>query len=86
MNSYRGLDIAGLGRLLAALFSSELPTPVNVYAHEGHEHFSAGEPGDPKKPARTINIARQEDGHKNALRARRGSQFARASKSLRIVQ
>jgi uncharacterized cupredoxin-like copper-binding protein len=29
-------------------------------AHEAHLHFSAGEPGDPKKPARTITISMRE--------------------------
>ena len=31
-------------------------------AHEGHEHFSAGEPGDPQQPFRTVKIAMLEDG------------------------
>ena len=30
-------------------------TMVTAIAHEG-EHFSAGEPGNPKKPARTVNV------------------------------
>ena len=32
-------------------------------AHEG-DHFSAGEPGDPKQPARTVKVAMREDGKK----------------------
>ena len=32
-------------------------------AHSAH-HFSAGEPGNPKKPARTIKVSMQEDGKK----------------------
>ena len=31
-------------------------------AHEGHEHFSAGEPGDPKKPSRTVKVTILEEG------------------------
>jgi uncharacterized cupredoxin-like copper-binding protein len=31
-------------------------------AHEGHEHFSAGEPGDPKKPSRTVKVTMLEEG------------------------
>jgi uncharacterized cupredoxin-like copper-binding protein len=31
-----------------------------AFAHEG-EHFSAGEPGNPKKPARTITVVMRED-------------------------
>lgn len=40
------------------LFASLLPAA----AHEGH--FSAGEPGNPKKPARIVKISMQEDGKK----------------------
>lgn len=29
-------------------------------AHEGHSHYSAGEPGDPKKPARVITVVMSE--------------------------
>ena len=29
-------------------------------AHEAHLHFSAGEPGDPQKPARTVSISMRE--------------------------
>jgi len=32
-------------------------------AHSAH-HFSAGEPGDPKQPARTIKVSMQEQGKK----------------------
>ncbi len=31
-------------------------------AHEAHEHFSAGEPGNPSKPARTVSIVMREEG------------------------
>ncbi len=31
-------------------------------AHEGHGTFSAGVPGDPKKPARTIRVLMLDDG------------------------
>lgn len=33
-----------------------------AYAHDGH--FAAGNPGDPKQPARTITIVMEEDGKK----------------------
>jgi uncharacterized cupredoxin-like copper-binding protein len=35
---------------------------VQASAHEGHEHFSAGEAGDAKKPSRTVKITMLEDG------------------------
>ena len=48
---------------LATLFALPLAL-ARLQAHEGHEHFSAGEPGDPKKPARTIQVSMREDGKK----------------------
>jgi uncharacterized cupredoxin-like copper-binding protein len=33
-------------------------------AHEGQEHFAAGEPGDPKKPFRVVKVTMLEDGKK----------------------
>jgi uncharacterized cupredoxin-like copper-binding protein len=58
--------------LLAFMTSvSGLTLPVTgilrqVAAHEGHghEHFAAGEPGDPKGPSRTVKISMLEDGKK----------------------
>jgi uncharacterized cupredoxin-like copper-binding protein len=38
-----------------------------AYAHEGHQSFSAGEPGDPEKPARTVKVVMREDGKKMAF-------------------
>ena len=50
------------------------------YAHGGEEHFSAGEPGDPNKPFRVVEITMQEgDGtmsyQPNALEVKRGEQI-----------
>lgn len=47
-------------------------------AHENHRHasFSAGEPGDPKKPARTIEIAMSEmDYEPSRIAVKRGEQI-----------
>src|SRR5665213_3528995 len=64
MSIYRRLSaLLGAG-LLAGLVSFGVALPVHVYAHEGHEHFSAGEAGDPKKPARTIKVTMREEGKK----------------------
>jgi len=35
---------------------------VQVLAHENHEHFSAGEPGDPQKASRTVKVSMLEEG------------------------
>jgi uncharacterized cupredoxin-like copper-binding protein len=47
-------------------------------AHEGHDHhgFSAGEPGDPKKPARTIEISLSEMSYEpSRIEVKRGEQI-----------
>ena len=46
--------------LAASLLLASL---VSAAAHESH-HFSAGEPGNPKKPARTVKVSMQEQGKK----------------------
>jgi uncharacterized cupredoxin-like copper-binding protein len=43
----------------ALLLASLMPAA----AHEEH-HFSAGEPGNPNKPARTVKVSMQEQGKK----------------------
>jgi uncharacterized cupredoxin-like copper-binding protein len=35
---------------------------VQACAHENHERFSAGEPGDPQKPSRIVKVTMLEDG------------------------
>jgi len=48
--------------LTAAALTSALilGTPLAAIADAGHTHFSAGVPGDPKKPARTIEVTMKE--------------------------
>jgi uncharacterized cupredoxin-like copper-binding protein len=64
--------------LAAALFGSFVS--LNLYAHEG-EHFAAGEPGDPKKPFRTVHVTIHEgDDHSmsftpDKLEVKRGDQI-----------
>jgi uncharacterized cupredoxin-like copper-binding protein len=38
---------------------------IPAHAHEHHVIFSAGEPGDPKKPARTIRVLMIEESEKD---------------------
>ena len=48
---------------IAILFASAAAMSGLAFAHEGHESFSAGEPGNPKKPARVVEvIMREADG------------------------
>jgi uncharacterized cupredoxin-like copper-binding protein len=53
---------------------------ARLHAHEGEGHFSAGEPGDPKKPFRVVEITMQESNgtmsyRPKALEVRRGEQI-----------
>src|SRR5262249_2278454 len=51
--------VAGVGLMLtstAAILATPIAMPRPAFAHEEHGHFSAGEPGDPKKPARVVEI------------------------------
>ena len=62
----------GIVLALAALSSGP------ALAHEGHDHhgFSAGEPGDPNKPARTIEIAMSEMSYEpSKIDVKRGEQI-----------
>ena len=47
-----GLLLMSIGALLATNIASSIPAS----AHEDHGTFSAGQPGDPKKPARVIKV------------------------------
>jgi uncharacterized cupredoxin-like copper-binding protein len=40
----------------AAILAIDIGTPIPASAHEDHKNFSAGQPGDPKKPARVLKI------------------------------
>jgi uncharacterized cupredoxin-like copper-binding protein len=64
--------------VLLAVFAGG--TLLSARAHEGHTHFSAGEPGDPKKPARIVKVIMDEDGDKMSfepaiVEVRRGEQI-----------
>ena len=66
----RAAVLTAVGVLLTsttAFLATDIGTPIPAVAHEDHGSFSAGEPGDPKKPARTIKVAMREDGKKMAF-------------------
>ena len=56
------------GPMLGALFGAAClalpPLFAVAFAHGAHEHFAAGEPGDPTKPFRTVKATILEDGKK----------------------
>ena len=66
----------------AALLTAATTALIPAHAHEKHVVFSAGEPGDPKKPARTIRILMVDDGSETDMKfdpavitVRRGEQI-----------
>ena len=64
---------------LTVLLASPVVVSVTS-AHDNHPTFSAGEPGDPKKPARIIKVKMLEDGKKmffapERIEVRRGEQI-----------
>ena len=64
----------------AAMLAMHIAMPSLASAHEDHGHFSAGQPGDPKKPARVINIKMFEGSGKMGyeparIEVRRGEQI-----------
>ena len=71
-------------RTIAAVFPpdiGDLPCRVQHRAHEDHGNFSAGEPGDPKKPARAVNVKMFEGSGKMGL-IRLALKCAEANKSV----
>ena len=54
-----------LGALVASTGLSALPAGApTAFAHGEHEHFAAGEPGDPKQPFRIVKVTMLENGKK----------------------
>lgn len=45
---------------LAFALAAFLVAPAVAHEQHGHQSFSAGEPGDPRKPARTVEITMSE--------------------------
>jgi|SRR5262249_10387852 len=75
--------VIAVGALLipiAAILAMDVAAPIPASAHEDHGNFSAGEPGDPKKPARVVEIKMFEGsgkiGYEPArIEVRRGEQI-----------
>jgi uncharacterized cupredoxin-like copper-binding protein len=64
----------------AAILASDVAPPLPASAHEQHATFSAGEPGDPSKPARVVEVKMFEGGGKMGfaparIEVRRGEQI-----------
>ena len=72
--------LLGTTVLLAISGLSVSVPPSIASAHEAHSHYSAGQPGDPKKPARIVKVTMIEQGKKMlfepaVIEVRRGEQI-----------
>jgi uncharacterized cupredoxin-like copper-binding protein len=67
--------------LLFGMMAALLPTR----AHEDHGTFSAGEPGDPKKPARTIRVVMIDDGSETDMKFEPAVIAVRKGEQIRFV-
>ena len=56
--------LLSLGSLVLASALCFAGYSFHAVAHEGHVHFSAGTPGDPRKPSRTVKVTMLEEGKK----------------------
>ena len=64
---------------LSVAMSASMLTQHEVRAHNGKHSFSAGEPGDPKKPSRTVRVSMIEKGKRmlfepSVIEVKRGEQ------------
>jgi len=58
--------------------------PVCTQAHEDHGTFSAGQPGDSTKPARTIRVLMHDDGNEQNMRFEPASIRVRKGEQIRF--
>ena len=62
--------------LLALTALSALPLRAHSHEQHAHEGYAAGEPGDPKKPSRTIEVGMTEMAYAPArIEVKRGEQI-----------
>ena len=54
-------------------------------AHDDQAHFSAGEPGDPKKPARDVRVVMFDDGSEKVMRFEPSSITVRKGEQVRFL-
>jgi uncharacterized cupredoxin-like copper-binding protein len=78
--SKRIRSVGGALMLAAAILAIDIAVQLPTSAHEQHATFSAGEPGDPNKPARVVEVKMFEGGGKMGfaparIEVRRGEQI-----------
>jgi uncharacterized cupredoxin-like copper-binding protein len=61
---------------LALIALSTLPLPAHSHEQHGHESYAAGQPGDARKPARTVEIEMSEMAYTpSRIEVKRGEQI-----------
>lgn len=74
-------DLKSTSFIAALAFTAALPIAAAAFAHDHghgrrHQTYSAGEPGDPAKPSRTIEIEMSEmDSNPFKIKVKRGEQI-----------
>jgi uncharacterized cupredoxin-like copper-binding protein len=68
-----------------ALLLTATTAMIPALAHEEHGTFSAGEPGDPKKPARTIRVLMIDYGNEKDMRFEPNVITVRKGEQIRFV-
>jgi uncharacterized cupredoxin-like copper-binding protein len=74
------IAVAVLLTATAAILATDIAMPIPASAHEDHGSFSAGEPGDPKRPARVVLVTMRESDGKmmfipDKVKVRKGEQI-----------
>jgi len=60
----------------ALIATALLPLPANSHEQHAHESYSAGEPGNPKQPSRTIEVEMSEMAYTpSRIEVKRGEQI-----------
>jgi uncharacterized cupredoxin-like copper-binding protein len=68
-----------------ALLLATASAIMRTHAHEDHGTFSAGAPGDPKKPARSIRVRMLDDGNEKHMRFEPAVIRVRKGEQIRFV-
>jgi hypothetical protein len=81
------IAVGALLTATAAMLAMHITMPSLASAHEDHGNFSAGQPGDPKKPARVVAIKMFEGSGKMGyeparIEVRRGDKSVSSSKTM----
>src|SRR5262245_12024613 len=79
MTARRSPTFSSVVMIALAVLGGGAGLAVGALAHDAHQHFSAGEPGNPKTSARTVKIVMREDGDRmvfepNRIEVRNGEQ------------